>query len=339
MLGTALVRRLSDAQTVGRLWRQAQGASGELACPACCEPMAEVAHAPTASAGAAPELALDVCRRCHVFWFDAGEDAALAAAVAPPQAPEAPRPDPERIAKALVTVTGPAQDEPGRSLDFGIKNPWQRLAHHLGAPIAHDGAEHWLPVTTLSYALALLVGTLVSSTIPEAAHHLGLSAEAPLRLGGLPWLVAPLLERGLLAGLVNLFFFVFLADNLEQFLGSLRLLLLIVVASLAGSAAHVAYDPTTGAPLIGSDTVITALSVFFGLTFFRVRLDFLLGLYRPWHLFSIPAWAIIGGWTLLSILEAFAGASATTFGAHLGAACVALVAKWAFSDRGPTLAR
>ena len=135
---------------------------------------------------------------------------------------------------------------------------------------------------------------------------------------GLPLWVAPLLQEGIATGLLNLAFFVFLADNLEQFLGGLRLCGVIVLSALAGQLGHALMTGAPDAPLIGSDPIITALTVVFGLSFFHVHVDFLLGLHRPWHIFSVPTWGVIALWTAVTIAEMVAGVTTQTLGAPPG---------------------
>jgi membrane associated rhomboid family serine protease/Zn-finger nucleic acid-binding protein len=323
MLGAALVRRLTDPATWGALWRQRGQGTVSLGCPSCCEPMREV----TSESDGQP-LTLDVCSRCHVFWLDRGEPEGLQATRArAPAAVVAPRPDVSFVVEPL--------DEPEPMPDFGITNPWARLAHHAGLPIAHDGARLWFPLTTVSVALLILAGAILSAALPALGEHLAFVPAQPLHLGGLPLLVAPWLHGSLLSGLVNLAFFVFLADNLEQFLGWARLLALIAAAALLGQVGQAMWTSTPTEPVLGCDPVVTALSVFFGLSFYRAHLDFLLGLHRPWHLFSVPVWAVIALWTLVAVADMFAGASAHLLGAHLAAAAVAVIAKWAYFDRAP----
>ena len=323
MLGAALVRQLTDARTFGGLWMRAGTATSNLDCPACCGAMGEV----QVDADSGP-LVIDICRRCHVFWLDRGESQSLER-VAPGPPVEVDR---ALLRPSDLTPIDVASDD---SIDLGVTNPWRRLAHHLGAPLSHDQARVWLPLTTMALTLALLVGIVISVTVPQIDDRLGFIPADPFRLFGLPVLVAPFLQEGLTSGLLNLLFFVFLADNLEQFLGSARLFLLVALAALAATLGHAMMSQQPEVPLVGTDAIVTALSVTFGLSFYRIHLDFLLGLHRPWHLFSVPVWAVIALWTMVTVADMVAGVTSQTLAAHFCAAAIGVAAKWTFHDRGP----
>lgn len=99
-VGVAVVRAQAGPERFGRLWgallQHAQ--PGDLPCPTCRRPM-RAWQAPAALGGAE----VDLCRSCHVFWFDPGERGGLAPADGARQAAPPPlRPEVAAEADAAV---------------------------------------------------------------------------------------------------------------------------------------------------------------------------------------------------------------------------------------------
>jgi len=92
-----LLRRIVAASLLNRLWGaalQGQGTPGR-PCPACAQPMAEVPTSPQPQA-----LRLDICTRCHYFWFDPMEYQEMPA----PPPPAATEPQFPQKAKELLAM-------------------------------------------------------------------------------------------------------------------------------------------------------------------------------------------------------------------------------------------
>jgi len=283
-----------------------------------------------AEIAAAEQLTIDVCTRCHIFWFD--HDELSRVSQIPPVAKPAP----------LAPVTTPRDAEPTADAEIGLEdgsevhvtNPWIRLAHHMGAPVDSDGARVRIPIITIGAAALVFLGTLASTLLPEVNRQFGFLPGDPLRWAGLTIVLSPILQDGLVTGLLHVFFLAVLADNLEQFLGGPRLLTLLALAALAGICGHwLLHDGE--ALYVGAGPPGTALAVVFGLSFYPLYVRFFIGLYRPWHIFSVPAWLIVVLWMMVTVSDMTSGVTSEHFGAHLGAGLVGLVLWWTFHDHRP----
>jgi len=124
------LRKRAEKSTVSGLWRMAAGASGAAGagqgpgCPSCSSAMTALTlHTEDlrqlgADASAVGPLDLDVCRGCHIVWFDWGEQEQLAGPMAPP--PSAAEVDADRLLAEMTvesrTATRRAAKDARRSL-------------------------------------------------------------------------------------------------------------------------------------------------------------------------------------------------------------------------------
>src|SRR5207249_4486791 len=99
----------------------------------------------------------------------------------------------------------------------------------------------------------------------------------------------------------NLYFLLIFGDNVEDYLGRWRYLLLILLAMIVGDALHVLMDPRSAVPVIGASGGIAGIITFYALKFPRVRLGFL---FRFWW-FHMPAYFALIMWVLLQFVGAW----------------------------------
>jgi membrane associated rhomboid family serine protease len=149
------------------------------------------------------------------------------------------------------------------------------------------------------------------------------------RWHGLTFFTSFFLHAGVFHLIGNLYFLCICGDNVEDFLGWPRYLLLIVLAAFAGDLLHLVADPRSNIPSIGASGGIAGVIVFYALQFPHIRLGFL---FRYWFYFRwirLPAWFALVLWLLFQFIDAgqqLTGASAVSSLAHLGGAVVGLLA-------------
>ena len=320
-MSLAVLRKSAPSAYVNRLWASArEGRGGRRPCPACEQPMIEVALPSEAK----PAM-LDVCRACHFVWFDPREYEVVPALPPPPEEPPLPREARELLALHQVELIA----ERARGGELGAEPPdeaWKVLPGIFGLPVEHEG--HPLErVPYLTWALAALV-TLVSLVafrdLKAAVESFALIPAEPFRLGGVTFLTSFLLHGGVLHLLGNMYFLLVFGDNVEDYLGSRRYLLLIGLATVMGDLVHVAVDPRRTIPLIGASGGISGIIAFYALKFPRVRLGFLLRFF--W--IRMPAYIALVLWVLLQLALArmqVAGTTNVSALAHLGGAGAGLV--------------
>jgi membrane associated rhomboid family serine protease len=274
-------------------------------------------------------VALDVCRACQFVWFDPREFEAMPPAPVPvvpvDRTPQAVK---EAVAIMQVQQMARRQAEAEPELD-----DLRSLPALLGLPVETDpGIFQQRP--WLTWAVALLIALVSVGAFFD--HRLIVEfALVPAKLwryGGLTTLTSFFLHGGIWHLLSNLYFLVVFGDNVEDYLGRRRWLLLLLLATLGGDVLHVLGDPRSALPCIGASGGISGLLAFYAFRFPQARLGM-----RWWaryslraNWFTFPAWggfAVWMGLQLFGVMQQFSGFSHVSSLAHLGGALVG-VACW-----------
>lgn len=312
---------------IDRIWRAAREGAGDQGrlCPACEVSMIEIPVSPQADS-----LKVDVCRLCQFVWFDPSEYEQLPPLLEPARRPQQP---PEwahqRATEILAVAEAQAIAERARaqSGDAGPDEVWKVLPGLLGMPVEVEQADlKNLPWVTWGLtAFISVVSIMTFSTLEQAVRNYGLIPAQALRYGGLTLLTSFLLHGGILHLIGNMYFLVVFGDNVEDYLGRWRYLLLILLAAFAGDFLHIALDPRPEIPAIGASGGISGIIVFYALKFPRARLGFLMRFLFYFRWIRMPAHAFVLIWVILQLIGAMQQAAGTTNVsslAHLGGAAV-----------------
>jgi len=127
------------------------------------------------------------------------------------------------------------------------------------------------------------------------------------RHGGLTFLTSFLLHSGVFHLLGNVYFLLVFGNNVEDWLGKWRFLLLLLCATLIGDVVHVFGNADSTTPCIGASGGISGVVAFYALKFPRVRLGFLMRLYLWFRWISVPAYAMFFIWMPMQFLGVDAG--------------------------------
>ena len=323
-----VLRRFVHPAALRELWQRASDAPpNRRACPACRQAMVEV------TADDAPPV--DVCRRCHFVWFDAGELRQLQASAGPPPLvpPETPAPPPSRATRSGGVFSRPGETRPSDDGVFGLR----LLPAYLGMPVELRGAElqsrpwgTWLlaAVVTLTSALALFETRWIDrfALIPAELW----------RNAGLTMLTTFFLHGGVVHLAGNLYFLVVFGDNVEEYLGRKRWAVLLLGATLAGSLLHTLADVRSHVPCVGASGGISGLIAFYALRFPRARLGSVLWFFLFPYWITYPAWGGFVFWVLAQALLAWQqllGVGNVSALAHAGGALAGVLAWWCWRDR------
>ncbi len=287
-------------------------------------------------------VAVDVCVRCRLVWFEANELAQL---------PTRKRFESTAIAAArreLATAQArraveKAQSAASQDPDLSTVSPGRKLLAWFGVPVeAECLIPGYRPLLTLGLGLALVVAFLATLEAPMAAwRRFGFVPAEPFRSLGLTPLTAFFLHGGFAHLLGNLAVLLLVGDDLEERFGRLRLALLLVAATLLGALFHTLVAPSSTSPCIGASGGIAGLMAAYTCAWPRrqivIRRPWMLPSLR-WRLFGsgwrdfvvlVPAWTCFALWLLLQfVLLAwqFAGLGSISAGAHLGGAVAGLLA-------------
>lgn len=305
-VGLGALRRSVAKPAIDALWRAADAAPAQPSrrCPACSLPM-RGARAPAESGS----VELDVCRRCHLVWFDAGERERLE-----PLPERDPNYGMSATARAAVAIfqSERLREEADRAPLIGGDAPdewWKWIPALFGWPVEREStALTRLPLVSWGSALllALIAIGLWGDYEAVAARH-GFIAREAFRAGGATLLVYLLLPGGLLHGLSNAYFLAVFGDDIEEELGSRALATVLLLSGLAAAATHALIHPAAAAPLVGAQGALAGVMMFYSLRFPHARLAYLLT-GRSWYTregglwLAIPAWAALLLWVALNLV-------------------------------------
>ncbi len=133
---------------------------------------------------------------------------------------------------------------------------------------------------------------------------------------------------------MNLYFFVMFGNNVEDYLGRTRFLLLLLLATLGGFLAHFLGNPASMIPCYGASAAIAGVMACYVFAFPRAQFAMMIIFFRGLgvHWLRIPAYLLIICWVVLQLLLArpqLAGLLHISILAHLGGAAVGVFC-WLF---------
>jgi len=246
-------------------------------------------------------VAIDVCRRCQLVWFDRGE------APEPDRSPPRPHLRPSRVPL---------------SEDEDLEEIWRLLGLNRNLPVELTGSGELafgnIPFATAALTLLIIVVGFLQMSHPAWIRHFGFLATSPFRDSGITLLTHVFLHGGAwhLAG--NAYFLVMLGDNVEEAAGRAGLLILTFLGAVWGALLYALSEPFRAAPLVGASAGISALLAYYGLRFPTARIG--------WYSMNLPAWGFVGLWALYQISYAQwltePGVVEVSGAAHLGGAAV-----------------
>jgi membrane associated rhomboid family serine protease len=207
---------------------------------------------------------------------------------------------------------------------------WQWIPGVLGMPVEQNaGGMRALPWITWGVAVLITVVSAVAFfDLSTAIERFGLIPAAFGRYGGLTLLSSFLLHGGWMHLVGNVYFLLIFGDNVEDWLGRWRFLLLLVCATVMGGVAHILGDPNATTPCIGASGGISGVLTFYALRFPRVRLRLLLRLYFWFRWISLPAYVMLLVWVGMQgigVWVQLSGFGHVSSLAHLGGAGVGML--------------
>jgi membrane associated rhomboid family serine protease len=320
------LRRVGGDRFATGLLRQinANQRYGQVRCPFCEQRMRKFTTQD-------PPLELDACKTCGVVWFDPEEFETV-----PEGAPESISELQMRSAEAVAMqrLEQLKRQQRLEAMTTGAGEPpdesWKTIPALFGFPVETDTEpiSNWPLVTWSLAAIILLVSVAAFFDLNNVVAQFGLVPAEWWRYGGATLITSFFLHSGILHLVGNLYFLLIFGDNVEDYLGRLRYLLLILVSTVFGDLVHLIADPNSTIPCIGASGGISGIIVFYALKFPHARLGFLFTYYFRFHWLHFPAWAALGLWLMLQSvgvvmqLSGFTNVAAT---AHLGGAVVGFV--------------
>jgi membrane associated rhomboid family serine protease len=331
------LRKAAGRERADRIWNAAWkwGVEEDRPCPLCHQSMRAVTERIEDL-----HLHLDVCRSCSIVWFDPVEYEQVA-----PDKPEAEIP--EEIAEAHALARGKMElrklDAKRETEPYTGGEPDKAtsvVAAALGMPAEHGmQLQQRRPLMTWLLALGMIAGFIASLFSGlELLEEFGWIPAELFRYGGATLVTSFFLHSSSLHLALNVGFLLIFGDNVEDWLGHGRFLILVALSTLAGLIAHVVTTDDPLAPVVGASSGIAGIIVGYAVRYPKAKMGFVYRLYHFTNLYrwvSVPAWIWVVVWfsaqAFLAALRIRGLDPAGTL-PHLAGAAVGLAYAFAFKD-------
>lgn len=291
-------------------------------------------------------VTIDVCNSCQLFWFDPKEFESVMppapppapphrVVIVPPVAPRGTAPPPPWIQPPLKPPSfGPLETYSGRDeaslegYDQEVKMRWWNyLSGFLGLPIEVRSPKRKRTPSATTTLAAVIAGVSFSvyTFFPGVAWWLGFSSEFPFRFLGLTLITSFFVHAGMFHLLGNLYFLMTFGDNVEDFLGVRRFLLLLLGATVVGNVLQFTANPGSNMLLIGASGGIAGIVAFYGLQFRQARVAIFLLRIIPVKLSAVWALVLWFAFQLVGTAMGWVNTDQTAYAAHLGGAATGLI--------------
>ncbi len=319
-----VLRKTLGTACVARLWDDAPVAVQEdrCACPVCSRAMEHMAWKEREFT-----LPLNLCRRCAFVWFAPHEYEAIASLPVLPPVPGAAGagttelPLAAREAIAMEKVRELASD--GYQLIGPPDEMWKNVPGLFGFPVEMQSVpDPQTPRATYGLsALIAVVSVWAFLAYGNPAPELGLLPDDLWRYGGLTFVTSFFVHAGIMHLVGNLYFLVLFGRHVEDYIGSVRWLILVAVAAVVGDFVHIIGNVHSSLPLIGASGGISGVIAFYALEFPHAKLGILFRYFVLLRWITMPAWVAFLLWVGLQILGSYSqveGTSDVASLAHLG---------------------
>jgi membrane associated rhomboid family serine protease len=298
-------------------------------CPTCDHKMLRVraVKSPTGDA-------LEFCPVCSMAW---GRFSLDRKNLEPDPAfdPNLTQEQRERIAAAHLSALKEEKKEKerletgGSVLGSGLPM-WKQALLFIGLPVETEDDE----ATSFPYAVwtlvLLCVGVYLISMVdlPNTVRQIGFIPAEWSRMAGLTLITSFLMHGGLWHLISNMYFLAVFGNDIEDVVGTVKFMLLVIGAHLAGVLLHWISDGSPTVPLVGASAGITGVMAYYLRLFperrFSVRILFV-------YMVSMPVWVLMAIWLFVQVITAAQqtqGISEVSGLGHLGGFVFGLI--WAF---------
>ncbi len=305
-------------------------------CPSCTKILTPILHLENDI-----NLEVDICRRCRLLWLDQGEiidfenikDSRKKVNLTPEEMKD--------YANSLAQMQSDVEKSKNAHESFvsnkGPEELWKWLPALVGLPVEiKPSLVQILPI--ISYfltALAVCVFILTSNEgLIEVVTNWGFVPADPFRASGMTLISSFFLHIGFFHILGNMYFLMTFGDDVEQDIGSLSYLWLVLLSHIGGVFTHMFFVGAAPTPLVGASAGVFGVMAYYMVRFphTKVGVLFLFVVFPVWLRFSAKWLFIIKiGYEFLIIsLINSPNASGVAHAAHFGGALVGIF--WGLSE-------
>ena len=125
-------------------------------------------------------------------------------------------------------------------------------------------------------------------------------------------------------------------DNVEDTMGPVKFLVFYLLCGLAAALAQILSNPESAVPMVGASGAIGGVMGAYLMMYPRVKVHVLIPIIVIYWTFRVPAWAMLGYWIGLQLLQGAASFGATgggvAFWAHIGGFFMGALSIYLFKD-------
>ena len=202
------------------------------------------------------------------------------------------------------------------------------------------GVWWWVQGSGLSHP-ALLESICRYGAIPmEVTGRAPDAMEGPCRPGGLAWeavLTSIFLHAGWMHLIGNMWFLWIFGNNVEDAIGSVRMLAFYVLVGVLAGGAKILSDPRSPLPMVGASGAVSGVMGAYLVLHPRARVDTLFFFFIFVRVVPLPAWVMLAYWMLIQIVASTItpeGGGGVAYMAHIGGFAAGLVLLPVFRGRG-----
>jgi membrane associated rhomboid family serine protease len=326
--------RILDAGDVKELWESSKTAPlrPNKSCTHCRKPMHSVVHGAGAMA-----VELDVCSNCVLVWLDTNEWQSLKGTT---EEHEASKETAKEEYARPVDLENEAHTEKFRVERARVDSVWKALVTIVGLPVEeepdHFNAKPW--ITWLVIALCFAVSLWSFANAAWAREHLAFATGRPLGTELLTSITSFFVHGSVwhLAG--NMYFLWIFGDSVEDHIGKIPYVFLLLAATLLGDLAYALFDPHAAKiPEVGASGGIYGLIAYYLIRFPQRR--FVVFVLIMW--LAVPSWVLgvlFFGAEAVGALQQLTVGTATSHLAHIGGALVGCAFAYYYSPFRKALA-
>ena len=323
-----------EPNDVKALWENSKTAPvrPDKPCTHCRKPMHSVVHGAGALA-----IELDVCSRCVLVWLDTNEWQLLKGNAEEHELAQEAAKEEFSQAVDLENESHAAKFKVERA---HVDSVWKALVTIVGLPVEEEpdqfNARPW--VTWLILALCFAVSIWSFANAAWARDNLAFATGRPLAQEILTSVTSFFVHGSWLHLASNLYFLWIFGDSVEDHVGKIPYVLLLLSATLVGDLAFAFLDPRAASiPEVGASGGIYGLIAYYLIRFPQ----------RRFVVFVLIMWLAVPSWVLGVLFfgaEAFGALRQVTLGtstshlAHVGGALVGVAFAYYYSPFRKTLA-
>ena len=287
-----------------KMWTEARSQLQHLGkmCPSCNRAMAKIVTP------FEPNIELDICPTCMLFWFDEGEYEKIP--FVKDENPSQKELEEEKIemiyqkVRAKSILKGEIEYEP-ESIKVNNFPPSFIVAvfSFLGLPYeAEKTVLENIPIVTWSFSLlCVIIYIIFINDRYESIDIMGFRPNLWYKDFGITIFTSMLLHASFWHLLSNLYFLIIFGDDVEDMLGRGKYILLIFASHIFGLFVHSVFGHYKSIPMVGASVAISGILGYYIVFFPKRQIGFMLRVFYMFKWIQIPAWLYFGFWIIIQI--------------------------------------